>query len=271
MQSDRDNNNEVRYVNQPSRITSLLPMILFAIVLLLAMFILMAMGFKDSPFLSAGFVLMILTLVISGAVGWVSDSRQRGRAHSEQLTRVHETVPQAVAPAVANAVMQILGGIVAQSWPAGGAAPASAQIINHRPPQAIAPQLPARVVPIMRYLDESRTAIPLNAPVYQPIVIETVTGDDDEMPGATIQVPLNHLMRFASCPTPSRNEWQGKPQLYGEAARVFLSHGLMTRTNRGGFAWKAEYPVQSRRTWLAQYEAKALGTHASTGEAPPLG
>jgi len=264
-----DNNNEVRYVNQPSRITSLLPMILMAVVLTLTIFILMALGFKDAPFLSAGFTIVLFILILGGALGWVSDSRQRGRAHSEQLTTVHETVAQAVAPAVTQAVMQLVGGIVAQSWPAGGAAPA--QVINHRPPQAVTPQLPARVVPIMRYLDESRQAIPINAPVYQPVVIETITGDDDEAPGQTIQVPLNHLMRFASCPTPNRNEWQGKPQLYGEAARVFLSHGLMTRTNRGGFAWRPEYPVESRRTWLAQYESKALGAGAHAGEAPPLG
>ncbi|MFK5284126.1 hypothetical protein ACI3PL_31555, partial [Lacticaseibacillus paracasei] len=78
------------------------------------------MGFKDAPFLSAGFTIVLFILILGGALGWVSDSRQRGKAHSEQLTRVHETVPQAVAPAVANAVMQILGGVMAQNWPAGG-------------------------------------------------------------------------------------------------------------------------------------------------------
>lgn len=265
MQSD---NNEIRYVNQPSRITSLLPMILMAVVLALTVFMLMAMGFKDAPFLSAGFTIVLFILILGGALGWVSDSRQRGRAHSEQLTTVHETVAQAVAPAVTQAVMQLVGGIVAQSWPAGSAAPA--QVINHRPPQAVVPQLPTRVVTVPRNIVYNQ-AVPANVTPYQPVVIETITGDDDEAPGATIQVPLNHLMRFASCPTPSRNEWQGKPQLYGEAARVFLSHGLMTRTNRGGFAWKPEYPVQSRRTWLAQYEAKALGAGASASEAPPLG
>ena len=266
MQSD--NNNQIRYVNQPSRITSLLPMILMAVVLTLTIFILMAMGFKDAPFLSAGFTIVLFILILGGALGWVSDSRQRGRAHSEQLTRVHETVPQAVAPAVANAVMQILGGVMAQNWPAGGAAPA--QIINHVPPQAVTPRLPARVVSVPRHVVYNQ-AVPAGVAPYQPIEIETVTGDDDETPGETIQVPMNHLMRFASCPTPSRSEWQGKPQGYTNASRVFLSHGMLDRTNRGGFAWKTEYPVQSRRTWLAQYESKALGTGASAGEAPPLG
>ena len=268
MQSD--NNNEIRYVNQPSRITSLLPMILMAVVLTLTIFILMALGFKDAPFLSAGFTIVLFILILGGALGWVSDSRQRGRAHSEQLTTVHETVAQAVAPAVTQAVMQLVGGIVAQSWPAGGAAPASAQIINHRPPQAVVPQLPARVVPIMRNVVYNQ-AVPSNVTPYQPVVIETITGDDDEAPGQTIQVPLNHLMRFASCPTPARGEWQGKPQLYGEAARVFLSNGLMTRTKRGGFAWRPEYPAESRREWLTRYETKALGAGARAGEAPPLG
>lgn len=267
MQSD----NEIRYVNQPpSRVFALLPMIMLAIVLLLAMFILMAMGFKDSPFLSAGFVLIIVTLVIGGAAAWVSDSRARGRAHSEQLTTVHETVAQAVAPAVAQAVMQLVGGIVAQSWPAGGAAPA--QVINHRPAQAVMPQLPARVVSVPRNIFYNQ-ASPANVTPYQPVVIETLTGDDDEAPGATIQVPLNHLMRFASCPTPTRLEWRGKPQAYGDAARVFMSHGLLDRTSRGGFAWKPEYPVELRRAWLAQYESRALaaGAPADARETPLLG
>lgn len=266
MQSD--NNNETRYVNQPSRVASLLPMILMAVILALTIFILMAMGFKDAPFLSAGFTIVLFILILGGALGWVSDSRARGRAHSEQLTTVHETVAQAVAPAVTQAVMQLVGGIVAQSWPAGGAAPA--QIINHVPPQAVTPRLPARVVSVPRHVVYNQAA-PAGVVPYQPIEIETITGDDDETPGETITVPLNHLMRFASCPTPSRNEWQGKTQPYGEAARVFLSHGLMTRTSRGGFAWKPEYPVQSRRTWLAQYEAKALGAGADARETPLLG
>ena len=267
MQSD---NNEIRYTHQPSRITSLLPMILMAVVLTLTIFILMAMGFKDAPFLSAGFTIVLFILILGGALGWVSDSRQRGRAHSEQLTTVHETVAQAVAPAVANAVMQLVGGIVAQSWPAGGAAPA--QVVSHRPPQAVVPQLPARVVTVPRNIVYNR-AVPANVTPYQPVVIETETGEDDENPGVMIQVPLNHLMRFAGCPTPARSEWQGKPQAYGDAARVFMSHGLLDRTSRGGFAWKPEYPMQARRAWLAQYEAKALGAGASADarETPLLG
>jgi hypothetical protein len=263
-----DNNNQIRYVNQPSRITSLLPMILMAVVLTLTIFILMAMGFKDAPFLSAGFTIVLFILILGGALGWVSDSRQRGRAHSEQLTTVHETVAQAVAPAVANAVMQLVGGIVAQSWPSGGAAPA--QVINHVPPQAVTPRLPARVVSVPRKVVYNQ-AVPAGVVPYQPIEIETITGDDDETPGETIQVPMNHLMRFASCPTPARSEWQGKPQGYTNASRVFLSHGMLDRTSRGGFAWKPEYPVQSRRTWLAQYEAKALGAGADARETPLLG
>jgi hypothetical protein len=114
-------------------------------------------------------------------------------------------------------------------------------------------------------------AVPAGVVPYQPIEIETITGDDDETPGETIQVPMNHLMRFASCPTPARSEWQGKPQGYTNASRVFLSHGMLDRTSRGGFAWKPEYPVQSRRTWLAQYEAKALGAGADARETPLLG
>lgn len=259
-----ENDNQIRYVNQPSRVTAFLPMIMLAVVVLLAMFILMALGFKDSPFLSAGFVIIIMTIVISGAVGWVSDDRQRGRAHSEQLTRVHETVPQAVAPAVANAVMQILGGIVAQTWPAGdsGAPP---QVINHRPPQAVRPQLPARVITVPRNVVYNQ-AVPAGVQPYQPIVLETITGKDDEMPDQTLQVPLNLLMRFAACPTPSRGEWQGKAEVYTEAARFFRSHGMLAAGARNGHVWKPEYPLAVRRDWLLQYE----GAGARARETAPL-
>jgi len=264
----QNDNSEIRYTPQPSRIASLLPMILFAVVLVLATFFLMALGFKDSPFLSAGFVVIIVALVFGGSQWLMSDTRSRSRAHAEQMSTVIPSTAQAIAPAVANAVMQILGGVMAQSWPAGGAAPA--QIINHVPPQAVVPRLPSKVISVPRNVVYNQ-AVPANVAPYQPIEIETITGDDDETPGETIQVPMNHLMRFASCPTPSRSEWQGKPQGYTNASRVFLSHGMLDRTNRGGFAWKAEYPVQSRRAWLAQYEAKALGAGASAGEASPLG
>lgn len=260
-----ENDNQIRYVNQPSRVTALLPMIMLAVAVLLAMFILMALGFKDAPFLSAGFVIIIVTIVIGGAIGWVSDDRQRGRAHSEQLTRVHETVPQAVAPAVANAVMQILGGIVAQSWPSGGAAPASTQVINHRPPQAVVPQLPARVISVPRNIVYNQ-AVPAGVTPYQPIVLETITGKDDEMPDQTLQVPLNFLMRFAACPTPNRGEWQGKAEVYTEAARFFRSHGMLAAGARNGHAWKPEYPLSVRRDWLLQYE----GAGARARETAPL-
>lgn len=261
------NGSDVRYVNAPSRPSAAWPWIVAIAVALLALLLLLAMGFQQSPMLSAAFVIVLL----GGALGWVLDSRSRGRAHSEQLTRVHEAVPQAVAPAIAQAVMQLTAGIMAQSWPSGGTAPASTQVINHLPPQSVMPRLPARVVSVPRHVVYNQ-AVPAGVVPYQPIEIETVTGDDDETPGETIQVPMNHLMRFASCPTPSRSEWQGKPQGYSNAARVFLSHGMLDRTNRGGFAWKAEYPVQSRRAWLTQYESRVTGAgaHASAGESPLL-
>ncbi len=257
-----ENDNQIRYVNQPSRVTAFLPMIMLAVVVLLAMFVLMALGFKDSPFLSAGFVIIIVTIVIGGAIGWVSDSRGRGRAHSEQLSTVHETVAQAVAPAVAQSVMQLMAGIMAQSWPAGdsGAPP---QVINHRPPQAVVPRLPARVIAVPRNIVYNQ-AVPAGVTPYQPIVLETTTGDDDEMPDQTLQVPLNYLMRFAGCATPARAEWQGKAETYTDAARFFRSHGMLNQGQRGGHAWKKEYPLETRRAWLLQYEARALASAGGT-------
>lgn len=255
--------NEIRYVNTPSRVTTSIPWIVALAVAIVALLLLLAMGFQQSPMMSAAFVIVLLV----GMLGWVLDSRSRGRAHSEQLSSVHETVAQAVAPAVAQSVMQLVGGIVAQSWPAGGAAPASTQVINHRPPQAVVPQLPAKIVSVPRNIVYNQ-AIPSGAPVYQPIVLETQMGDDDEVPGQTLQIPLQYLMRFAACPTPSRNEWQGKSEKYTDCARFFTSHGVLNPGKRGGHAWAQEYPVQSRRAWLMQYER--AGAAAAARETPLL-
>lgn len=254
MQSD----NEIRYVSAPSRVTTSVPWIVALAVAIVALLLLLAMGFQQSPMMSAAFVIVLLV----GMLGWVLDSRSRGRAHSEQLSSVHETVAQAVAPAVAQSVMQILGGIVAQSWPVGdsGAPP---QVISHRPPQAVRPQLPARVISVPRNIVYNQ-AVPAGVTPYQPIVLETTTGDDDEMPGETLQVPLNELMRFAACPTPTRKEWSGKAERYSVCARFYQSHGMLGPGKGNGFAWPPEYPIESRKAWLLQYEAQALASAAGT-------
>lgn len=88
--------------NTPGRSAALLPVVLLIVVLLLGLLMLMALGFKESPMLSAAFVIVLLTVVIGGAIAWVRDSRGRGRAHSEQLSTVHTTVAQASAQAFAT-------------------------------------------------------------------------------------------------------------------------------------------------------------------------
>ncbi len=85
--------------NTPGRSAALLPVVLLIVVLLMGLMMLMALGFKESPMLSAAFVIVLLTVVIGGAIAWVRDSRGRGRAHSEQLSSVHTIVAQASAQA----------------------------------------------------------------------------------------------------------------------------------------------------------------------------
>lgn len=93
--------NDNQPTNTPGRSSALLPGVLLIVVLLMGLLMLMALGFKESPMLSAAFVIVLLTVVIGGAIAWVRDSRGRGRAHSEQLSTVHTTVAQASAQAFA--------------------------------------------------------------------------------------------------------------------------------------------------------------------------
>ena len=125
------------------------------------------------------------------------------------------------------------------------------------------PQLPARVISVPRNIVYNQ-AVPAGVTPYQPIVLETTTGDDDEMPGETLQVPLNELMRFAACPTPTRKEWSGKAERYSVCARFYQSHGMLGAGKGNGFAWPPEYPIESRKAWLLQYEAQALASAAGT-------
>lgn len=93
--------NDTQPPNTPGRSAALLPGVLLIIVLLMGLMMLMALGFKESPMLSAAFVIVLLTIVIGGAIAWVRDSRGRERARSEQLSNVHATVAQASAQAFA--------------------------------------------------------------------------------------------------------------------------------------------------------------------------
>lgn len=127
--------NDTQPTNTPGRSAALLPGVLLIVVLLMGLLMLMALGFKESPMLSAAFVIVLLTVVIGGAIAWVRDSRARGRAHSEQLSNVHTIVAQANAQ-VFGATTTALFEYLRQNQPAPPSyvpllpAPAQDQIID---------------------------------------------------------------------------------------------------------------------------------------------
>lgn len=127
--------------------------------------------------------------------------------------------------------------------------PAEYNVLPYQPPRPALP--PPRVVHVPRFIDNGRPT-PTGAP--PAVVVETTAGDDDDLPGEKLAVPLTWLMRFAALKTPARNEWTGDKTKYAECARVFMAHGLLGRAPNNGYAWRPEYPLPARRVWLAQFE-----------------
>jgi hypothetical protein len=120
---------------------------------------------------------------------------------------------------------------------------------NYQSPRV---QLPApRVVNVPRY-SYMGTAQPWNAQSAQAPVLQT-TVDDDATGQVELAIPLDIALKFAGLPTPSRAEWTGKRENYTLAAKFFDVHGMLDKTPNGGWRWKAEYPLESRKQWLLQF------------------
>ncbi|MCZ7554751.1 MAG: hypothetical protein M5U05_19610, partial [Anaerolineales bacterium] len=118
-------------------------------------------------------------------------------------------------------------------------------------PRAPVAQLPARTISIPRNTANGM-AQPWGMqaqPRPQP-TIETV----NDM-GEHIGVPLNFLFRFLALPTPSRTEWTGKREIYSQCVELCNAQGLLDRQPNGGYKWKPEYPLTSRKQWALQFES----------------
>jgi hypothetical protein len=112
---------------------------------------------------------------------------------------------------------------------------------GYYPPQA---QLsPPQTITVPRY-SVNGTPRPMNMPVLQ------TTNDA----GETLGVPLDKLMRFLALPTPKRAEWVGDTTLYSDCLEFCGLHGLLDRKPNGGASWKGEYPLESRKQWVLQFE-----------------
>lgn len=106
---------------------------------------------------------------------------------------------------------------------------------------------PPQVIDVMRFDDNGQTRPLLAPPKPAPVQLRTRTAE-----GEHAQASAAHLLRFAGLRTPSRSEWSGKREAYGECAAWFTAHGMLSRTAAGGFAWGAEYDDEERRCSFVQ-------------------
>ena len=114
----------------------------------------------------------------------------------------------------------------------------AADYANPKPPQ---------VIDVMRFDDNGQTRPLLTSPKPAPVQLRTRTAE-----GEHAQASAVHLLRFAGLRTPSRSEWSGKREAYGECAAWFTAHGMLSRTAAGGYAWGAEYDDEERRCSFVQ-------------------
>ena len=114
----------------------------------------------------------------------------------------------------------------------------AADYANPKPPQ---------VIDVMRFDDNGQTRPLLTSPKPAPVQLRTRTAE-----GEHAQASAAHLLRFAGLRTPSRSEWSGKREAYGECAAWFTAHGMLSRTAAGGYAWGADYTDEERRCSFVQ-------------------
>ena len=106
---------------------------------------------------------------------------------------------------------------------------------------------PPQVIDVMRFDDNGQTRPLLTSPKPAPVQLRTRTAE-----GEHAQASAAHLLRFAGLRTPSRSEWSGKREAYGECAAWFTAHGMLSRTAAGGYAWGADYTDEERRCSFVQ-------------------
>ena len=115
------------------------------------------------------------------------------------------------------------------------------ELPTYRPPT---PQLVApRVINVPRYIVAGQ-AQPIGAKQVVAPVLQTTVQDDDTGQDVALSIPLNVLMKFCGLATPSRAEWTGKRELYGECAKFYEAHGMLGRQQNGGYKWSETYPAR---------------------------
>ena len=121
---------------------------------------------------------------------------------------------------------------------------------------------PPQVIDVMRFDDNGQTRPLLTSPKPAPVQLRTRTAE-----GEHAQASAAHLLRFAGLRTPSRSEWSGKREAYGECATWFTAHGMLSRTAAGGYAWGADYGDEERRCSFVQQFTEAAERSSSSARA----
>jgi hypothetical protein len=125
------------------------------------------------------------------------------------------------------------------------------ELPDYQPPQARLPAPPTVTIP--RYTVNNKAEPWQGRAVESPAPL--VQSPNDE--GVMLTVPLDKLRAFIALPTPSRNDgWVGEKKTYGQCADFCNLHGLLDPKPNGGYAWKSEFPVESRRAWVAQMDTR---------------
>ncbi len=133
------------------------------------------------------------------------------------------------------------------------------ELPNYQQPMA---QLPApRTIRVPVYSAMGKPQ-PMGAPMATATsapapetVLESFTRDNE---GRTVklEVSYRYLLRFASLKGPSRDEWTGRPAAFYQCQKFFNAHGFL-KPNGRTLVWKDEYPIESRKSWLYQFEPGA--------------
>ena len=121
---------------------------------------------------------------------------------------------------------------------------------------AYASTKPPEVIDVRRHFNynEARPLLPAK-PAEPTLRTATDTGDEVTIGGAL-------AIRFAELPTPARAEWYGDKAAYGQAARFFDAHGMLSRDNRNGWRWKEEFSDASGRVAFIRQFFTAASTPA---------
>ena len=147
-----------------------------------------------------------------------------------------------VLSAVTGALVGITGLVVGVRMGRGmnSYEPPGAPVRIYQPPQAQLPE--PKIVTVPRFIVNGA------AKPWPAVHLQTVVDDE------TLTVPLARLMVFLALATPARSEWSGDKAIYGQCAAFCMSHGLLDKTERGGYAWKDAYPIESRKQWSSQFD-----------------